>query len=387
MLQAQYRYVHNRRNKLNADGKGLVQLEVYYNRLRRYISTGIYLMPSQWDDEKQKVKKHPEQVQKNLILEQIISPIREWEIKLIAGGQSFSWQQFDHLINGNQADSFIEFMEMELAARNDIAVVSHYAHHNTISVLKQYGKIQNFSSITYDSILAFDYWLRNSGYHQNTIFKFHKHIRHYLNRAIKKNLFDANLNPYVNIKIKQVNSVREALEPEEVTRLELLEIDPELLTLIQLRDMFLFSCFTGIRFADMQALTKDNVIDSADGLRVRFIMDKVQRPIELPVDLLFNGKPGIILRSQITPLRNRIFRPVTNQVMNRHLKDLATLAKITKVLTFHMSRHTFGSQLARIFADPYLIKDLMGHTDIRTSMVYIHSHAGVVTGKLKAGKW
>jgi len=69
------------------------------------------------------------------------------------------------------------------------------------------------------------------------------------------------------------------------------------------------------------------------------------------------------------------------------LKALATMAELTKLLTFHISRHTFGSALADISANPYLIMDLMGHADIKTSMIYIHSSQERINKQLRVLNW
>ena len=80
--------------------------------------------------------------------------------------------------------------------------------------------------------------------------------------------------------------------------------------------------------------------------------------------------------------------PVSNQHIDRELKFIARTAKISyKELTFHMARHTFSSLLVEKTSDPYLIKDLMEHSDIKMSMEYIHSSSRGRKDKLDKVKW
>jgi integrase len=84
---------------------------------------------------------------------------------------------------------------------------------------------------------------------------------------------------------------------------------------------------------------------------------------------------------------NKIFPQYTNQHANRILKVLAVAAKIPTKLTFHIARHTFGTFLAEKTCNPYLIMDLMGHTDIKTSMIYIHRSQERINRQLKDVNW
>jgi site-specific recombinase XerD len=78
---------------------------------------------------------------------------------------------------------------------------------------------------------------------------------------------------------------------------------------------------------------------------------------------------------------------MTNQNTNRILKVIMMLAKIDKNITFHLSRHTFGTNLAVATSDQFLIKELMGHADIKTSMIYIHTSQEQIKNKLKNTDW
>ena len=91
---------------------------------------------------------------------------------------------------------------------------------------------------------------------------------------------------------------------------------------------------------------------------------------------MFDGKPDQIARRWInTHDESTLFPKVSDDYIRTTLNVLAALAKprIDKHLTFHVARHTCASLLVDISQNPYLIMDILGHKDIKTSMTYIHS--------------
>jgi len=106
------------------------------------------------------------------------------------------------------------------------------------------------------------------------------------------------------------------------------------------------------------------------------------------VSLLFGGKAVDIIKKYEEDFPEKyLFPRISNQKANLKLKLVALLAKINKVLTFHVSRHTFGTNLAAATSDRFLIKELMGHADIKTSMVYIHTSQEQIRNKLRNTDW
>jgi integrase len=119
-------------------------------------------------------------------------------------------------------------------------------------------------------------------------------------------------------------------------------------------------------------------------------MQKVDRFIELPLYSLFGGKPEKILKYYMDMEfdKEKIFPQHSNQQINRLLKIIAINANIQHTrLTFHIGRHTFGTLLAEKTQNPYLVMDLMGHNDIDTSMIYIHSSQERINSQLKDVRW
>lgn len=158
----------------------------------------------------------------------------------------------------------------------------------------------------------------------------------------------------------------------------------------RIRDMFLFCCYTGLRYSDGIALEKKNIrVGDHGGLFVEIpLMQKVDMPVYLPLHILFDGKPQqIAMKYQDNDSLYLFGKPVTNQYFNRELKTIACDAGLNIKLTSHVARHTFGSLLAEIKPDPYLIMELMGHNSLTTSMIYIHNSRERVNRQLEGLKW
>jgi integrase len=151
--------------------------------------------------------------------------------------------------------------------------------------------------------------------------------------------------------------------------------------------MFLFSCYTGLRFSDVTSLEKRHLIHDNGNYTIVKKMEKVEKPVTLPISLLFNGKPLNYILQYVDNKNSYIFPRITNQHMNRQLKILALNADISMRLTFHIARHTFGTMLAELTYNPYLIMKLMGHADIETSMIYIHLSQEHINKQLRNITW
>lgn len=134
------------------------------------------------------------------------------------------------------------------------------------------------------------------------------------------------------------------------------------------RDLFLFSCFTGLRFGDVMNLKRENIFDN--GSKIIIISQKMNRKLEIPIN---RDAKLILMKNKYMIKKGLIFPRRTNVSVNRDLKIIASIAKIPKRVTFHTARHSFGSILAKKGTQPYFIMKLMGHTDIKMTSRYVNS--------------
>jgi site-specific recombinase XerD len=399
--QAKYKLIFNRRNKeLNKGDKAPVELEVYFNRHeRKYIITKILIEEDQWGTSgryKDLVKSnHPNYLAFNQYLQGLVSSIQNLEYSLINNGRPFTKQILEDFLNDKHtATDFITFLEEEAEKDKSVANGTLKEWNYTIHVFKEFCGTEGcqFSQFTYTKIVDFDNFLRGKKLKQNTIHKHHKNLLRFVNIAIKKKFLKSDDNPYNDFSSKKVAGTRENISMEELLRIEALVFPPAGFEQISnVRDMFLFAAYTGMRYSDVIDLAPRDIEETEDGLTVRFMQKKVEysKTIEvvLPLYLLFDGKPQQIAYKFLERKKSSVFPNIVNQLVNRHLKSIAIMARIDTPISFHVARHTFGTLLADITGNPYLIMQLMGHSDIKTSMIYIHQSEERLRRQLKSVNW
>jgi integrase len=136
----------------------------------------------------------------------------------------------------------------------------------------------------------------------------------------------------------------------------------------EVKQAFVFACFTGLRLSDMYRLSPMHIFQSADGKSeyIDMEMQKTERPVIIPLSeeakrWLPEAKGKDIPFFDI---------PTTGTVIGRALRKWAEAAKVEKHMSFHVSRHTFATMMLTLGADLFTTSKLMGHTNIQTTEIY-----------------
>ena len=383
--QANITVVFNRKNKLNADGKALITLDVSYGGKRRYVSTGFAVKPSEFDEKQKRVKNNKYAPQINNKIDLQIREIRDRELALMTSGDYYTIE--DLLTDkGDTEKNFLDFAHKE-ANRRPVSDRQQSAYKVLFRDLEDFcGKYIPFDRVTTGFVKDFDQYLRglNPPLSPNTVAKRHVSLRTFVNAAKAENLLEKD--PYWGFKSKKVEAERFALTETQLATLETIPCPDETTELV--RDLFLFGCYTGLRFKDILKLTPKNIIKTEDGKVILHTREnKTQKLKDIPLHQLFNGKAIPIADKYANKYRDTLFPSVSDQHANRILKGFALVLSTEKPLTFHISRHTFGTIIAAKTSDPYLVKDLMNHSDIKTSMRYTHTAINNLEKKLSGIEW
>ena len=172
--------------------------------------------------------------------------------------------------------------------------------------------------------------------------------------------------PFLNHRFHLEAVDRGFLTDEEILKIANKELSIQRLELV--RDMFLFSCFTGLAYIDVANLTPDNII-KLDGKE--WIMTKRQKTsVETNVLLLDIPKSIISKYSHKTYRDGKLFPVLSNQKTNSYLKEIADLCGIKKNLTFHLARHTFATMSLSKGVPMESVSKMLGHTNIKTTQIY-----------------
>jgi site-specific recombinase XerD len=229
------------------------------------------------------------------------------------------------------------------------------------------------------------YLLTEAGCGVNTTAKFLQLLKRII--IIARNNGLISIDPYANYKIHIAKVDRGYLTQENVEKILKKKFVIKRLELV--RDIFIFSCFTGLAYIDVKNLTEKNVRTSFDGNL--WIMTKRQKT-KVESNILLLDVPKMILDKYKGKSPNNQLLPIlSNQKMNAYLKEVGDLCEIDKELTFHLARHTFATTITLAKGVPIeTVSKMLGHTNIRTTQIYaritdskISNDMQVLAGKLQ----
>jgi len=342
MRKVIFSLVFNRKKLLNAEGKALVQVEAYQNGQKRYFSTHVYIQPSQWDHKRQSIKNHPNMDGLNRFLKGFIHELEKTELNLHLSGKNFSLKDISVNSTNHPSLSFTSFMKKEItdASLKESTLKNHLS---TWQILSVYKKDISFQEFDFKLLCDFESFLLKQQYHKNTVAKHMKHLKRYLNLAINKDLYEVQNSPFRKYKIRYQESKRTHLTPDELLKLENLAFDKRK-TLKKCLDIFLFSCYTGLRFSDIVSLTNDNFHTIEGNPWLIYSSVKTDIHIRIPLSLLFQGK-AIPIYNQYNKNKPTLFNisQSANSNINKQLQKIAQFAGLKKRISFHCLRHNVFS--------------------------------------------
>ncbi|RDB05606.1 site-specific integrase [Runella aurantiaca] len=382
----QYKVIFNRKNELNKEGKALIQVRAYHEGKSRFFGTGIYIAPNDWNAKKMQPK-DPILLRK---IEQFLHELKQYEFEVRTKCNSFQISNFDQY--GQPIEpvkptnvSFTVFFGKQLEEERQLAQPSWRIRRRSYDVFKEFRKDVLFTEVNYELVHKFGQFLESKRFHPNTIYKHQKHLRKYVLLALRyKHIIE---NPFQYFPLKQVETNAQFLTVEEVGRLESLAFTSEQWRLEKSRDMFLFSCFTGLRYSDVEGLRPKDFINAPEGLELEYRAQKTGKFGKKYLYLMYEGKPQAIARKYISVDENRpLFRGLTNPKVNKDLKQLAKMAAIHKHICFKDSRDTFGTDMITK-VDFRVVQDELQHTSPNTTKKYVQMNDELKKQRLTQIKW
>lgn len=368
MKKIMYRAVFNRKKQLRTDGKGLIQIEAYLERRRMYVSTHIYIYPSQWDDAKREICRHPHAEELNWMIAERMTELEGKEIALWKSGRNISLRALREEVKNGSAPQFLPFMASEIE-KGRIRESTRENRYTTYYLLKEYCEELTIEELTPYFVSKFESWMCTKGYHTNTIAKHLSHLRIYVNAAIQRGVMSEEDNPFHKRRISHRPFTHTHLTPFELEKLERLTVPPKHQHLRHALDAFLFCCYTGLRYSDFVRLTTANIQRGATHTWINTESQKTGASISLPIDLLFEGK-ALALLNNYSDNMDAFFHLPSNSTVDKRLQRIAQHAGIRKHFSFHCSRHTNATLLLMQGVNVTTVQRLLGHKNVKTTMNY-----------------
>jgi site-specific recombinase XerD len=227
----------------------------------------------------------------------------------------------------------------------------------------------DITRIDHAFITDYEFWLRSvRNCANNTAVKYLKNFNKIIKLCLANDWLDKN--PFANYKSKVKEVERVYLTEEEIQSIIEKDFKTERLSLV--RDIFLFSCFTGLAYIDVKNLTKSHISYGIDGEKWIFThRQKTESASKIPI---LPVTQMIIDKYENHPQSNnedKLLPILSNQKMNAYLKEIASVCEIEKKLTFHIARHTFATTVTLTNGVPIeSVSKMLGHKNLRTTQHY-----------------
>lgn len=223
-----------------------------------------------------------------------------------------------------------------------------------------------FSALDRSFIDKFDLYLRtDQHFAPRTVILYMTRLHTVVNKAIAIGIITAD--PFAGYKPPHPERKRRYLTREELKRLMTSPLPSSKLYLV--RDLFLFSCYTGISYGDMGRLTVENLESAEDGtVWIKAIREKTSVEFEVP---LLELPLHIIDKYRDAAPDGKLLPMYGNSESNKGLKHLAAVCGIDRKLTFHMARHTYATEIALSHGVPMeTVSRMLGHSRVDTTQIY-----------------
>lgn len=347
--------VYDRRHQSSPEKEGAVDLRVCFDCKQKFLSTGVKVYPKQWDSKNECVKLRNDATSLNKAL----SDIKNEAITLLtdmAKSGFVDLARLNEVFKPKVYDlTFIEYIKQRIPNRN----VSAPTRERYISFLnifeEEFGLIRTFSDITEASIRTYDEWLHKrmvNGHlmRQSTIYSHHKYLKLFINDAITDGYVEKNPYSSKRIHIDHGDSGQiPSLTIDQVKQIESLELDG---FVGKTKDLFLFQCYTGLAFSDMQKFKLSNYSQDKDGNYL--IKDKRTKTDTTYIFMLSDKALAIVMK-----YKGKI-PAISNQKYNQYLKVLGQMIGVP-TLHSHMGRSTFASTCLNQGMNTDVLKHCLGH--------------------------
>ncbi|MFN3557626.1 MAG: site-specific integrase [Bacteroidales bacterium] len=376
--------------KTNLKKSAPVYIRVWYNYEYFTKSTGIVVRPNDWDKKSMRVKGANSEVHtSNAQLDALKVKVLQIVNKLSLMGKPFNINTIKDVLEGNDSNQITlmkvcdeQIKEMEKLLGKDYAPATILKYKNTVLRIKQFMRFKYKRSdfylyeLDFHFISEFEAYLKNK--HNNSTTTCYKHYQRFT-RMIHKAMHRGYLEkfPFENYKIRMPKKKIEYLTQDELNRIESKRITVERLEFI--RDIFVFACYTGLAYAELESLTPSNITTGMDGeLWLNIHRKKTHKHYQVP---LLDKPLEILEKYKEHPkcLQSGKCLPIPSNVKyNAYLKEIGDLADIpkSKPLVSHLARKTFACTIGLANGmNIGVLSKILGHASIQ---VTLDSYATVI---------
>ncbi|WP_139855653.1 site-specific integrase [Aequorivita sinensis] len=372
-----------KKSKVDSQGKCPIYLRITIDSKRTEISTKRYIEVDKWSTQANKAIGRTEDVRElNAYLDSLTTKVYQSQRDLIQDDKPVTTETIKNKFLGveekertliaifNNHNSQVEKLVGREFSAGTLERYKTVCKHLKEFMLHQY-KISDIGikRVDHQFITDFEFYLktvRNCG-HNSTI-KYIKNFKKIVRIAMANKWISHD--PFINYKVRLKEVDRQFLSEEEIE----IMLNKKLHTprLEQVRDIFIFCCFTGLAYSDVKKLTNDNLVFGIDGDKwIKTKRTKTETrsnipllPIALKIIEKYTDHPEAVTKDVLLPV-------LSNQKSNAYLKEIADLCGINKNLTTHLARHTFATTVTLSNGIPMeSVSKMLGHKSLKTTQHY-----------------
>lgn len=368
-----------------------IYLRIAIEGKRSEATIGRGIEPEKWDEKRGKARGNTEDSRSlNVHLDSILAKLKRIHTRMLDSEEEITADTLRNEFDGKGVKSkmLVEIFQSHNTQMESLIGRGFGA--NTLKTFKSSLKhVREFiewkykrpdyelRKVDHNFIKDYDFYLRTEkGCIPISADKYVKHLKKIILLSMANRWITSN--PFLHYRSTAKPSPRTFLTKYELEAIKDKELSIERLNVV--RDIFIFSCYTGLAYIDVQKLSPSEIAKGDDGKLWIFTQrQKTDTPSHIP---LLKEALQIIEQYKDHPVcqRRSLLLPVlTNQRMNSYLKEIGDVCGITKVLTFHMARHTFATTVTLANGVPMeTVSKMLGHNSIKTTQHY----AKVLDGKI-----
>lgn len=363
--------------RVNKQGKCPIRCRITFQQKRKEFSLGLFMIPEHWLNKQQKAKPpNKENDFINIQISLVSQKINEAFLFLQVNQEIFDVEDIYLQYKGENVKARKTLLEVFKLHNNRMKKLigkeytkSTYskfieAKKHTANFIKfQYGKNDMLlESLKMSFLKDFDFYLKSELNHkQITINKSIQRVRKIIKLALAEGYLQKD--PFIMYQPKRYERKVVYLTQNELKQLEGYQFAQKRLR--QVRDMFVFCCYTGLAYAEMNALSKEHIVTGFDGNQwIQMYRKKTNAWVSVP--LLPKATQILLKFKDITIDSYKVLPVISNQKFNSYLKEIAEIVDIEKRLTHHIARKTFATTVLLYNDVPMeIVSELLGHSKLQ----------------------
>ncbi|MFZ6012714.1 MAG: site-specific integrase [Bacteroidota bacterium] len=373
-----------RKDRATEDGLLPVFMKITIAGKRLVMMTKIFVKPNEWSNQNAKLKTNTEEARRvNKMLDAFKLRAFDYQRELMNEGKEVTLASMKAKWYGLSLEKARMLMEvfkehneqMKALINREFSPLTFERYETSFRHTQEFMKWKyqiediDIKQLNYEFISNYECWLKSvRKCDHNTSVKYLSNFKKIVHICIKHGWLDKD--PFVGFKMTKREVERPFLVEEELSRI--ISEDFKMPRLRQVRDIFIFCCYTGLAYADVKKLTREEITTGIDGeKRIWTSRQKTETTTRVPLlpralEILdrYKDDPQCVNQGRLLPV-------LSNQKMNSYLKEIADACEIKKKMTFHTARHTFATTVTLANDVPMeTVSKLLGHRNLKTTQHY-----------------